>query len=300
MSLQTQYPNAIWFDSAHTGTESGTFLEPYSSSINTAVNASTETAPVVIIKAGTHTLENGAAHLGNTYTSYAGGVTVIGDGDVTLESGASALDGYAFLYSATNVTYTFKNIKFLNNSTGAGGVSRGFMGKDSTFNLVLENCSYRVNSTSPQRGTFFGGTVTAKNCDFDSYSLFVHASTYLLDASTVNLENCTLYNVKNSFGGTISGMADQTWILDPTVNATIKNTIFYAAGSTNTTSGLANSAFSLIAFENCCVYSPDSFLDDFTASEDSGTPVLADPQFVDSANGDRRLRPSSPCINAGA
>ena len=298
MSLQTQYPTAIWFDSAHTGTESGTFTEPYSSSINTAVNASTETAPVVIIKAGTHELENGASHLGNTYTEYAGGVTVIGDGDVTLESGASALAGWAFLHSAENVTYTFKNIKFLNNATSAGGISRGFIGSQSTFNLVLENCSYRVNDTSAQRRVFFGGTVTAKNCDFDSYSLFAYSATYLFAFSTVNLENCTLYNVKNSFGGAFGGMADQTRILKNT-NSTIKNTIFYAAGSTNTTSGLANSTFGNITFTNCCVYSPDSFLDDFTASEDSGTPVLADPQFVDPANGDLRLRPSSPCINAG-
>lgn len=294
MSLQTQYPNAIWFDSAHTGTESGTFLEPYSSSINTAFNASTETAPVIIFKAGTHTLEDGGTF---TYTEYAGGVTIIGDGDVTLESGATAINNYAFLHSAVG-TYTFKNIKFLNNTTGAAGVQRGFIGKQTTFNLVLENCSYDIVSSAPQRSVFHGGTVTARNSTFHSYVLTITSQQHLFTFSTVNLENCTLYNVKNSFSGSIPSSSDQTFILKNT-NSTIKNTIFYAAGSTNTTTGLANSNFGNKTFTNCCVYSPDSFLDDFTASEDSGTPVLADPQFVDSANSDFRLRPSSPCINAG-
>ena len=34
-------------------------------------------------------------------------------------------------------------------------------------------------------------------------------------------------------------------------------------------------------------------------AKDTGGAIFADPQFVDSTTGDLRLRPSSPCINAG-
>lgn len=67
-----------------------------------------------------------------------------------------------------------------------------------------------------------------------------------------------------------------------------KNNIFQGAGSgTFTNTFTANST-------NCCIYN-------FGSSNTSGgtNNIFQDPQFVDVANLDLRLRPTSPCINAG-
>jgi len=67
-----------------------------------------------------------------------------------------------------------------------------------------------------------------------------------------------------------------------------KNNIFQGAGS-----GTFSSTFTANA-TNCCFHN-------FGSSNASGgtNNVFADPQFVDVVNNDLRLRPSSPCINAG-
>jgi hypothetical protein len=82
---------------------------------------------------------------------------------------------------------------------------------------------------------------------------------------------------------------------DNTINTTdflnagsCKNNIFQGAGS-----GTFSNTFTANA-TNCCFHN-------FGSSNTSGGTdnVFADPQFVDVANLDLRLRPASPCINAG-
>ena len=70
--------------------------------------------------------------------------------------------------------------------------------------------------------------------------------------------------------------------------ASCKNNIFVGAGS-----GTFSNTFTSNA-TNCCVYN-------FGSSNTSGgtNNIFQDPQFVDVANLDLRLRPTSPCINAG-
>ena len=72
------------------------------------------------------------------------------------------------------------------------------------------------------------------------------------------------------------------------------------AGSTNTifmsdnADAIDASVINISQCTNCCVFQMDS------GDSSGGTNnVFADPQFVDSANGDYRLRPTSPCIGAG-
>lgn len=77
-------------------------------------------------------------------------------------------------------------------------------------------------------------------------------------------------------------------VLAANIPATLKNCIFVSDTSSAIGASLASSA------TNCC------FQDFGTNNTSGGTNnVFADPQFVDSTTGDLRLRPSSPCINAG-
>lgn len=72
------------------------------------------------------------------------------------------------------------------------------------------------------------------------------------------------------------------------IPSTIKNCIFKSDTSSAIGASLASSA------TNCCFH-------DFGSNNTSGGTdnVFADPLFVDSATGDYRLRPNSPCIGAG-
>jgi hypothetical protein len=290
-SLQDLYPNAIWVSGGYSGTQAGTYSQPYDD-LRTAVDSTASSDIVICVKAGTTSLVGGN-YVPQQHTS----VTIIGENGTTIDSGGATAFGAFF--GATG-TYTFKNIDFLNNATTANGHIRGFIG-DKFDHLVLEECTYKSADTTAQRGPFKAKKITAKNCFFESYVLFVSVDVHVLNHTQNGLtaENCTFYNKKNNFAGSISGSADQTKVLQVSSisnTATYTNCIFYAQGMSNTTTGLTGNNFTGKTFTDCCVYSPDSFLDDFTASQDSGTPVLSDPLFVDRTSGDFRLRPGSPCI----
>lgn len=289
-SLQDLYPNAIWVSGEYTGTESGTYSQPYHD-LREAVDSSAASDIVICVKAGTTSLVGGN-YTPQQHTS----VTIIGENGTTIDSGGATT--FAAFYNATG-TYTFKNIDFLNNAVGNTGHDRGFVGKN-LDNLVLENCTYKSADTSAQRGVFFADNITAKNCSLESWVWKVNADVHVLNhTQSLTAENCTFYNKKNNFAGSVSASVDQEKVLKVasiTNLATYTNCIFYAQGMSNTTTGLTGNNFTGKTFTDCCVYSPDNFLNDFTASQDSGTAVLSDPLFVDQANGDFRLRPGSPCI----
>jgi hypothetical protein len=50
---------------------------------------------------------------------------------------------------------------------------------------------------------------------------------------------------------------------------------------------------------NCCINNMGAVNDEGGGTGDGTNNIFADPQFVDFATGDLRLRPSSPCIGAG-
>lgn len=73
----------------------------------------------------------------------------------------------------------------------------------------------------------------------------------------------------------------------------VKNNIFITDDTTGNVLDTQNSFSGSV--NNCCFFQ----FDDSNNGSGGTDNVFADPQFVDAPNGDFRLRPSSPCINAG-
>ena len=101
-----------------------------------------------------------------------------------------------------------------------------------------------------------------------------------LGGTTIN--NCSFF-IKCSNAGA-NGITSSG---DP---GTIKNTIFMS----DTSASIADSVITIGNCTNCCVYQMHS-----NDSSGGTNNIFQDPVFVDSANGDLRLRPTSPCIGAG-
>ena len=97
-------------------------------------------------------------------------------------------------------------------------------------------------------------------------------------SASLTLNGCTL---KHSTGGTSN-------IFDRTGTTVIKNTILYGGNS-----GISLGSFPSLTESYNCYYNVNQ------SADAANNIIVDDPQFVDSANGDFRLRPTSPCIGAG-
>lgn len=295
-SIQSKYPSAIWFDSNHGGTNSGTLDNPYTS-ISTAIGAIASNANVIAVLDGSHTISQ----------SDVGGA---GDNS-TISLGGSA-DTLAFVGESTQA--------ILNTS----GSSKGGMInlRNTTYALKLETIkiSHDSNATS-QTGLLMVGSkgITVEDCILEQSSNTAGASTHRgmfacegnSAASSDNLLTVTgsvlQVAASGSFGMMVGGFYVSDWD-----GATITgNTIVNVGGSSNNlygTTSLSPSIFKNNIFQGdgaseVLNHTPATNSNNCfgnTGISSGGTNnVFTDPQFVDSTTGDYRLRPSSPCINAG-
>lgn len=108
---------------------------------------------------------------------------------------------------------------------------------------------------------------------------------------TLNLTNCTFYATKSG-SQEVSILAGQNTIA-PGPNATIKNCIFMESSGLNP-SLVAGNAYTYTNCQNNIVYGWSSV----PTSGWTGT-ISSDPLFVDAANANFGLRPTSPAIDAG-
>ena len=168
--------------------------------------------------------------------------------------------------------------------------------KVSAFANLTPNIVRKCQFTAPTAGNYlnqgaFQGTGSyAQNyfydCSFDVNFDGSTTSARLLNAvGSWRFERCSI-SIRTSAGNTNLDILGST-VKMPSV---LKNNIWkldnsgITVGTTLTLN--ADSTYS-------CFYNMG------THNAATGTNIEADPQFVDSANGDLRLRPTSPCIGAG-
>ena len=272
-TIQSTYPSAIWFDSAYSGTESGTFAEPYNTFTEafSAVSAS----GVIAVKSGTH--QDNLVTLNKS-------ITIVGTGhDAILEKSSTGID------VTSAITFLDLGLK-----TTTGGGNTYFMRLQVTspaFTCTIKGC--KCFNTNSSLDGFISGDNNANN------SLVVSESVFELQCTTTD-QGAVLrswnygYFADTSFTSCtikLTGGNAQSFLgygKYSTSTRTTKNCIF--VGFTGNETLYSNSTGTIVDTNNCY----------HTTAHSGGTNnVFGDPLFVDSATSDYRLRPSSPCINAG-
>ena len=258
-----------------TGTGTGTESDPYfQSQIGTAESAA-GTDGTVLFTDGEYS--NVTFDAGIKYEAVNPQGAILGDDTAT----SITLFTVGLFTNSTNLAWSIKNFKFFNIRFRT---NRNLAGTSNVFS----NNSVIITSTVTQNfgniGMFDGYNAGVGDVEFHNNSIVYRSvsgdsilSRYIND---YDIQNCTFAflfadsTTRSWTGGLPSGM---------------KNCIFSSDTVAAFPSGLSlNTKATYSCFHNCNT--------DNTAS---GTNINGDPLFVDTTNGDLRLRPASPCINAG-
>ena len=266
-----------------TGTGTGTLADPYYYSQLSSAETAAGAGGTILFTDGDYDLSgtttwDGVGSSGNdiTYKSLNSQKAVIksntGGTLRQLSVGASANT------STINVqNFKFIDINFYFYNGGAGEISG---------NLITCSTNITLPGNGFLRAAGTGSTVFKNN----SIHIKRGSGTYVERdmKSLAEFSGNTLY-LSNLSSGTVYF----SWGNNFQTSSVVKNCIFASDDSAGTVLD-TQSSYTSVGSNNCFF----QFDDTYNASGGTDN-VFADPQFVDPANGDLRLRPSSPCIGAG-
>ncbi len=299
-SIQAKYPSAIWFDSNYTGTNSGTLTEPYDN-LDTAISASDSNEKVIAIKDGSHTVSQIGGNGTTTNFSFSGTankLSLVGESTkAVLNFNSGKFFGTAINFRTNGGTFTnndihLETLKISVNSTQINQYGVLYCSDGGNLNIegcVIEQGSNTLSATDNWGLCRGGATATAVYTIKNSIISVGHTATsggYGLLLTHLGSPGFHTFDCQGNTIVVPSGVGNQLCGTSFSTSSTYKNNIFVGAGNSEVL-GFTPSVSGGNCFQNTGI------------SSGSGGVVFADPLFVDSANGDFRLRPSSPCINAG-
>ena len=191
---------------------------------------------------------------------------------------------------------------FVENFTSGSG---GGMANSDSSSPILENCTFLRNSSSVGGGieNFLGVSLTVIGCIFSGNSSSWLGGGIYSESSTAILENCSF--LENSAAASGGGIDTDNSSL------TLTNCTFFgnsARGHSFSDGGGISSVRSTVTVTNSIFWDnvPDELQGNFIATynnilggwEGEGN-IDADPLFEDPEDGNLRLQPGSPCIDAG-
>ena len=256
------------------------------------------------------------------------GINAAVNGDVVIVAQGEYFENINFNFKAITVRSTDPNdpvvvLHTIINAGGSGTVVRCNSGEGA--NTVLSGFVITGGSASTGGGmSNVGSSPTVINCTFIGNSGFLGGG--MLNSSNSMVTNCTFIGNTATLGGGMLNIGSGPTVTNCTftgnsatfgggmnntggANPTVSNCTF-SGNSANSAGGGMHNASSSPTVSNCILRgdSPDEF-------SGSGTPTVtysdvqggflgtgnidADPLFVDPDNGDLRLQPGSPCIDAG-
>jgi hypothetical protein len=300
-SIQAKYPSAIWFDSNHTGTNSGTLTEPYAN-LDNAIAASDSNAKVIAIKDGSHTVSQIGGNGATTNFSFSGTankLSLVGEStEAVLNFNSGKFFGTAINFRTNGGTFTnndihLETLKILVNSNQINQYGVLYCSDGGNLNVegcVIEQGSSTLSATDNWGLCRGGATATAVYTIKNSIISVGHTAAsggYGLLLTNIASPGFHTFDCQGNTIVVPGGVGNKLCGTSFPTSSTYKNNIF--EGLTGNTELLGFTP--TVSGGNC--------FHDTGISSGNGGVVFADPQFVDSANGDYRLRPSSPCIGTG-
>jgi hypothetical protein len=271
-----------FFNGTQSGTADGSYADPYDLSSLATQESASSSGDVFIFKDGTYTL--------TSLQEFNGGAGITYKAE---NAGEAIFSGQTLRFGSTtggSVNFTVEDINFIELNFSSTAVEVKML---NTYKVTLNRCVFKCDGTSTSgtagffgytalQTTAYGTRATANECVFKAETTGSGAELFRNRDATFNslleLDNCTC---SHSVGGA-------SIIFQNLKTGFVKNTIIYGASS-NLTKGITTG---LTETYNCYYNIGES-------ADSANNIIVDDPQFVDSANGDFRLRPSSPCINAG-